>query len=73
MKLLIKNGNVFLPDSNGGQKLDIMINNGVITEIAPGIDLQKDVLDKMLFKPLVSPELKTMDPRLFLEGKMNLK
>jgi propionate CoA-transferase len=44
----------------------------VLTEIAPGIDLQRDVLNKMEFTPIVSPELKTMDPRLFRAEKMGL-
>jgi len=44
----------------------------MLVEIAPGVDLQKDVLDKMEFKPLVSPDLKLMDSRLFREGLMGL-
>ena len=38
-----------------------------ITEIAPGIDLQKDVLDQMDFVPAVSPDLKLMDAGMFSE------
>ena len=45
----------------------------LLTEIAPGVDLQKDVLDKMKFKPLISNDLKMMDPRLFREERMGLK
>ena len=37
----------------------------VITEIAPGIDLGKDVLAKMGFKPHISPDLQEMNKRLF--------
>ena len=44
----------------------------LLTEIAPGIDLQRDVLDKMEFKPAISRELKTMDLRLFKAEKMGL-
>ncbi|MCL2391830.1 MAG: 3-oxoacid CoA-transferase [Oscillospiraceae bacterium] len=44
----------------------------MLTEIAPGVDLQKDVLDKMEFKPLVSPDLKLMDKRLFKDGLMEI-
>jgi propionate CoA-transferase len=43
-----------------------------LIEIAPGIDLQRDVLDRMGFKPLVSPSLVKMDARLFNPEKMNL-
>lgn len=43
-----------------------------LMEIAPGIDLEKDVLGQMGFRPEISPELKTMDPALFEEhwGKL---
>lgn len=44
----------------------------VLTEIARGVDLEKDILGKMEFKPIISPDLKTMDPRLFKEEKMGL-
>lgn len=39
-------------------------------EIAPGVDLQKDILDKMAFTPVISPDLKLMDPRLFIDATM---
>lgn len=44
-----------------------------LIEIAPGIDLQKDVLDQMEFTPVVSPDLKLMDERLFKDELMGLK
>lgn len=44
----------------------------ILTEIAPGIDLRKDILDLMGFMPEISPELKLMDDRLFREEKMML-
>ncbi len=34
-------------------------------EIAPGIDLQRDVLDQMAFAPLVVADLKVMDSAYF--------
>ncbi len=36
-------------------------------EIAPGIDLEKDILAHMDFKPEISPDLKQMDPDIFCE------
>ncbi len=45
----------------------------VLVEAAPGIDLEKDVLAKMEFKPKVSPRLDTMDERIFREGKMGVR
>lgn len=44
-----------------------------LVEIAPGVDLEKDVLGKMAFKPAVSPDLKLMDKRLFNEAVMGIK
>lgn len=43
-----------------------------LIEIAPGIDLEKDVLKNMEFKPIISPELKLMDKRIF-EDDFKLK
>jgi propionate CoA-transferase len=37
-----------------------------LTEIAPGIDLGKDILAQMDFKPRISPELKGMPGEIFL-------
>ena len=45
----------------------------MLTEISPGVDLEKDILAHMDFKPLVSKDLKPMDERIFKEEKMNIK
>ena len=45
----------------------------MLVEIAPGADLHKDILDKMDFKPIISPELKIMDLRIFKDEIMGLK
>ncbi|MDI6871794.1 MAG: CoA-transferase [Bacillota bacterium] len=37
----------------------------VLTEIAPGVDLERDVLGQMGFVPVVSPDLRFMDEKLF--------
>lgn len=44
----------------------------VVNEIAPGIDLDKDILEKMHFRPRVADNLKTMSDVLFQEGPMNI-
>lgn len=44
-----------------------------LTEIAPGIDLQTEILDQMDFKPVISPNLKEMDAAMFQENWGMLK
>jgi propionate CoA-transferase len=44
-----------------------------LVEIAPGVDLQRDVLDQMDFKPIVTDRLKTMDGRIFRSEPMGLR
>jgi propionate CoA-transferase len=43
-----------------------------VTEVAPGIDLERDVLAQMSFVPRVAADLRTMDPRIFREAPMGL-
>jgi propionate CoA-transferase len=44
----------------------------VLTEVAPGIDVERDVLGQMGFRPRVADELLTMDRRLYSTGAMGL-
>ncbi len=41
-----------------------------LVEVAPGIDVQRDVLDVMRFRPPVADNLSTMNPRIFRPGPM---
>jgi acyl CoA:acetate/3-ketoacid CoA transferase len=43
-----------------------------VTEIAPGIDLERDVLGQAAIPLRVSPELRTMDERIFFPDRMGL-
>jgi acyl CoA:acetate/3-ketoacid CoA transferase len=43
-----------------------------VTEIAPGVDLRRDVLAQAGIELKVAPEVKTMDARLFRPGPMGL-
>jgi len=45
----------------------------VLEEIAPGIDLNKDVISKMSFAPIIGNFIKEMDTRIFSEGKMEIR
>lgn len=44
-----------------------------LTEIAPGVELDRDILAKMDFKPLIAKNLSLMDPRIFAPEPMNLR
>jgi propionate CoA-transferase len=43
-----------------------------LIEIAPGIDLERDIFAQMEFRPEVSPTLKEMDPSIFRPEAMGL-
>ncbi|MCI6275540.1 MAG: acyl CoA:acetate/3-ketoacid CoA transferase [Clostridium sp.] len=44
----------------------------VLEEIAPGVDLDNDILKNMTFKPRISENLKLMDERIFKDELMGL-
>ena len=44
-----------------------------LTEVAPGIDVDTQILALMDFKPIITDELKTMDLRIFSEALMGIK
>ena len=44
-----------------------------LIEIAPGVDLQKDILDKMEFRPIMHREPQLMDARIFTDEPMNFR
>ncbi len=44
----------------------------ILTEIAPGVNLERDILAKMDFVPAIADDLKCMDARIFCEEKMGL-
>lgn len=51
-----------------------LCNEGIkLIEIAPGIDLEKDVINQMEFKPIISENLKLMDSKIFLDENIGLK
>jgi propionate CoA-transferase len=43
-----------------------------IIEIAPGINIQKDILDQMEFKPAIPDHLEEMDKKIFGKEKMGM-
>ena len=44
-----------------------------LVEIAPGIDVERDILAQMAFRPLVSGNLREMPPHLFREEPIGLR
>lgn len=44
----------------------------MVTEIAPGVDFERDVMGQMEFRPQIAPDLKMMDRRLFRDELMGL-
>jgi propionate CoA-transferase len=44
----------------------------LLTEVAPGVDLERDVLAQMEFEPIMDGDPRPMDPRLFTAGPMGL-
>jgi propionate CoA-transferase len=47
--------------------------NGIILqEIAPGINLERDILGQMEFAPVIADSLKLMDTRIFIPSRMGL-
>jgi len=41
--------------------------------VAPGIDIERDILGRMEFAPIIRGEPRLMDPSIFLAGPMNLR
>ncbi|MEK3722469.1 acyl CoA:acetate/3-ketoacid CoA transferase [Paenibacillus sp. FSL H8-0034] len=52
---------------------DLTPDGIMLKEIAPGVDIQRDVLDKIDFPVIVPPEVPLMDARIFNANLMNLK
>ncbi|TCT04302.1 acyl CoA:acetate/3-ketoacid CoA transferase [Aquabacter spiritensis] len=44
-----------------------------LSEVAPGIDLARDVLEQMAFRPAIAQDLRTMDAGLFRPGPIGLE
>lgn len=51
---------------------DVRLEGLTLTEIAPGVDLEKDILSNMEFKPIIDEDLKVMDERIFRDELMRL-
>ena len=44
-----------------------------LTEVAPGIDIETQILPYMEFKPIIGDDVREMDPRIFQEGLIGLR
>jgi propionate CoA-transferase len=50
-----------------------LVEDGLeLIEIAPGVDLERDVLAHMAFRPRIAPEPRVIDPRVYNLGKMGM-
>jgi len=45
----------------------------LLEEYAPGVDIERDILGRMEFKPQISRGLRQMEPELFIEQRMGLR
>jgi propionate CoA-transferase len=63
--LFITERAVFRRDDSGAGGLELV-------EVAPGVDVRRDVLERMAFAPRVSAGLRTMDARIFRAEPMGL-
>ena len=51
-----------------------LVKEGIeLVELAPGIDLENDVLSMMEFRPQINSNLKIMDKRIYTNGLLGLK
>ena len=51
-----------------------LADDGVeLCEVAPGIDVDRDVLGQMSFIPKLASDVRTMDARIFRPGPMGLR
>ena len=53
--------------------IDLTPRGLTVREIAPGVDLERDVLGQADFPLDVAPDLKTMDERLFRDAPIGLR
>ncbi|MBL8589881.1 MAG: acyl CoA:acetate/3-ketoacid CoA transferase [Methylobacteriaceae bacterium] len=44
-----------------------------LTEVAPGVDIERDILAKMAFRPRIPRDPALMDARIFTDGPMDLR
>jgi propionate CoA-transferase len=44
----------------------------VLIEVAPGIDVERDILGQMGFRPRIADDCRPMDPRIYAAGPMGL-
>lgn len=53
--------------------LELRVEGLIVTELAPGVNLDAEVLGRLAFPLQVAPDLRPMDPRLFRPEPMRLR
>jgi len=52
---------------------ELSLNGLKLIEVAPGIDVERDILAQMGFKPIVGDDVRLMDDRIFRDEPMALQ
>jgi propionate CoA-transferase len=52
---------------------ELSIDGPILIEIADGVDLEKDILEQMEFRPKIAQNLKSIDPDVFSVEMVGLK
>ena len=62
-----------MPANRSSNVIDLADDGLVVREIAPGIDLQRDVLEQAEIPLRVAEDLRVMDAALFIDAPMGLR
>lgn len=67
-----KNGNKSVSYITERAVFNLNRHGVVLSEIAPGVDMDDDVIAHMGFKPIIAEDFREMEPAIFMPGKIGL-